>query len=831
MADMKNFPIIALVLTMAAVPVSAVGEGTGTASLKTLRERAGIREPHPSWVNALEPEAELPPDVPPITLANDFRASYVIVTPARATAEETYAAGELAHWMRLICGADFVVTNEDGLEDAGRPFVSVGRTKRFQQAGFAAKDLKRDGYRIDFKDGNIFITGGKRHGPVNGVMAMLEEDLGCRWYQPGWPVLPIRTRLTIEPASRLFVSPFDLLRRVDYRDTHDGPWRRRNRVYMGSWCGRFVHTYDIWMPARVYFEEHPEYYSLIDGKRHSFQLCPTDPAVQRIVTENILAALREDPDVEQVDVSPNDGRGYCECARCMEVYQREGKTHMGPLMELLNHVAAGLEEEFPEVRVTTLAYLDTVHPPTRLKPHPAILPWLCTDAHAWSYPDLYFEDTAISSGAMQRWHDQWGTPMIVWDYPSQFHGSLLNMNLPTIARNLRSYVSRGAEGIYFQTMHNPNPGVVQAYQRSWIFAKLGWDPSRDTAALLRDFNYGFYGAAGPEIQALDEFLWQVWEQWYEETIIPSPRPWDRAQMEKSIPTGQGSLLANRAVQDPGKVEVFWATYDDLLERAKRAAGGDQALRTRIETIGIPAMFRRLEEGPGRGAEAIAAYRGLVDEFQRIAEAGNTKIVGRVTGRPKNEDLAEMTRHWRALTEPTPALPFRPLEDGWVFQPDPNDVGLEEGWHTAARSDLAWKPIRIGNWRDQGYDELPVGWYRRRLTITDETYAQKHVWLLFCGVDETGEVFLNGELACAHTVEATGMPRTQLWDHPFVVDVKPYIRPGDNLLAVRVTWTMGQAGIWRPVGLVTHEQKPDPPALTERVLEIKRIEDAKKALEI
>ena len=45
--------------------------------------------------------------------------------------------------------------------------------------------------------------------------------------------------------------------------------------------------------------------------------------------------------------------------------------------------------------------------------------------------------------------------------------------------------------------------------RSWVIAKLMWDPSRDVNALVEDFTLGHYGAAGPMLMEYEALLAQA----------------------------------------------------------------------------------------------------------------------------------------------------------------------------------------------------------------------------------------------------------------------------------------------------------------------------------
>ena len=73
-----------------------------------------------------------------------------------------------------------------------------------------------------------------------------------------------------------------------------------------------------------------------------------------------------------------------------------------------------------------------------------------------------------------------------------------------------------------------------------------------------------------------------------------------------------------------------------------------------------------------------------------------------------------------------------------------------------------------------------GWYRKMLHF-DSLDLEKKLFLEFDGVFQEAEIFVNGELAGSHVGGYTG----------FSIDISPYVKEGENLIAVRVN------NIWRP----------------------------------
>ena len=70
---------------------------------------------------------------------------------------------------------------------------------------------------------------------------------------------------------------------IKIKDKHGG------KIIYGRWC----HTFGELIPDNKYLKDHPEYFSLVDGKRisssqHSGQICLTNPDVLKIATAKVL---------------------------------------------------------------------------------------------------------------------------------------------------------------------------------------------------------------------------------------------------------------------------------------------------------------------------------------------------------------------------------------------------------------------------------------------------------------------------------------------------------------------------------------------------------------
>ncbi|HOZ46697.1 MAG TPA: DUF4838 domain-containing protein [Candidatus Hydrogenedentes bacterium] len=593
--------------------------------------------PHSEWRNALLP-AEPGPEA--LTLAEGGTARYTILLAASPTSQEEKAAADLGLWLAEMTGVTFAVEREGAYTPSGHE-ISLGRTALLAQAKPEGVDteLGPEGYGIAVRDGALYLWGGDGRGVINAVYTLLEEDLGCRWYHRDSATIPQRPTLTFSPAPRTY-TPVLEIRDPFYWDAFHADWSLRNRTNAPSanvpdeWgghvnyaAGLFVHTYNRLVPPEKYFAEHPEYYSEIDGTRVARQLCVTNPEVIEIAKQSVLEALRSDPNAELLSVSPNDGTGYCDCERCRALDEAEGSKAASAL-EFVNAMADAVRDEFPRVKISTLAYLDTVKPPKTIRPRDNVVIRLCTDRHAWAHEFQFLTETQECQEALKTWADI-GAKIHIWDYTVNFsHYSIPMPNMPIVSQNIRFLMDHNVNGIMLQGAYQ-SPGSARGPMRCWVWAKQLWDPSLNTRELMRDFTYGFYGEAAPPMAEYDELLWSTWELCH-----------------------MTALRRTGGIRYPPTAEFltaeFIASASALFERAEDMASNEETLR-RVQLAKLPVLYLKL----WRNEEYAAEFEQVSSEFEAIARReGVTHLY---EGGGANH-VDELLGKWRSEVEARAAAP-------------------------------------------------------------------------------------------------------------------------------------------------------------------------------
>ncbi|MBC7289384.1 MAG: DUF4838 domain-containing protein, partial [Armatimonadetes bacterium] len=389
----------------------------------------------------------------PLVIAENGRSDFVIVVGADASPSEKHAANELQHFLKEISGAELPIKDDTG--PVGPHEIILGDNAHLRQVGAKIDFTKLgdEGFTIRTVPPHLVIAGGKLRGTMYGVYTFLEDYLGCKWLAADCSVIPKRERIAVESIDDTQVPVLEY-REPFYKDAFDPDWCARNKMNSNSarldetrggkvsYYG-FVHTFNALLPPEKYFDEHPEYYSEVNGRRikEYTQLCCTNPEVQRLVAEQVLRWMREHPEATVFSVSQNDWGNWCQCPRCTEVAEREG-SQIGPILELVNYVADYVRDEFPNKIIDTLAYHYSRKPPKHIRPRPNVVIRLCSIECCFSHP-LATCDSPRNAD-FRRDIEEWSkvcNRLWVWDYVVDFPHYLLPFpNLRVLKPNIQFFV-------------------------------------------------------------------------------------------------------------------------------------------------------------------------------------------------------------------------------------------------------------------------------------------------------------------------------------------------------------------------------------------------------
>jgi hypothetical protein len=495
---------------------------------------------------------------------------YRIVIPHQATDVERKAADELATYVRRMSGATLSIV--DDAAPGQQREILVGQTNRTKRLlrGFDMSSLQEDGFLLRTLGRKILIAGGTRKGTLYGVYTLLEDYLGCRMYSASAVVIPRRSSITL-PALNSTQVPFIRQREVHYLNAMDRAYSDWHKLYsladqQEDW-GMWVHTFGRLVPASEYFGPHPEYFTWLGNRRiPNGQLCLSNPGVFQVLATNLGSILATQPAAHIWSVSQNDNFNECQCDSCRALNARYGASS-GTMLAFVNRVA----REFPDKIISTLAYQYTRSAPHNITPAPNVNIMLCSIECNRSKPIA----TDPSSAAFRKDVENWANltdNILMWDYVVQFRNLVSPFpNLRVLQPNIQYFVKNNIR-MMFQQGCGANVGEFGEL-RTYLIAKLLWNPDCNIDSVMNDFLYGYYGAAGKQIRTYIDMMHDALERSGKGLDIYG-YPYD----------------AFTSYLTPSLIDE----YTRLFDQAEQAVSGDSTLLERVKVARLPLEFAILD---------------------------------------------------------------------------------------------------------------------------------------------------------------------------------------------------------------------------------------------
>ena len=436
------------------------------------------------------------------------QAGLPVILPADPSQVEMTAAHELAFYLHKITGDAYPVLNEPS---AAPSAIFIGQTKAFQKAfpDIALDKLPADTIVLKSHGGSLYLAGHPQRGTLYAVYTFLEDFCGIRWWTSTEETVPRRPAITIPEKLDIVYSPPLVCRETFYKDAfsdifsaklkNNGHFAVTSPAYgdhmsIIGWC----HTFAQFIPVEKYYNDHPDWFALVDGKRQGgkldFQLCLTNEDMTKEFIRICLEKIKANPTAGMISVSQNDAfqPKPCQCPACTRLVEENG-AQSGPLIHFVNKVAEAIEKEYPDFLVETLAYQYTMQPPKKIRPRRNVVIRLCTGLNA-----VQTIENGKDNQGFKRLLEAWSAiapKLYVWHYIANFHNYMVPYpDYLHFADDIRLFVKNHAVGLFEQGDSGCTVGDFVA-ARAWIISHLLWNPQLDEKALMNEFFTGYYGAA------------------------------------------------------------------------------------------------------------------------------------------------------------------------------------------------------------------------------------------------------------------------------------------------------------------------------------------------
>ncbi len=458
-----------------------------------------------------------------LEIIKDGRSSYRIVIASQATRATKKAAEEFRHYLEKSTGVNLPLTQSDTVGD--QPSIVIGAGPAAEEVGIYAERLPLEGFLVKTVGKNLYIAGddtpgaptsvhwaeAPRTGTWYGVCDFLESHLGIRWFSPGehGEHVPLNKVVSIPPLN-YSDHPQMSLRKCSFwwGDFHDYPqrkvyneWLRRNRYGSASvWCS--WHTWINDFKANDYFDDHPEWFALVDGVRRKerslgAQMCVTSPGALDQFSRVIVEKRQNRPGV-MFSLTPNDGDGHCECDKCQMLdngVREDGSRIMTDrYVYYCNEVAQRVKRKLPEQRFGFLAYSFYSDPPEKFQVDSSVSVMLVGNCI-----QLEYRKSSAAQEELEKHLLPWKSSRGTLYFDSYTVGNGL-LNLPSmhpgvIKMTMKNLVEANVNGATFWNFAPPMAAGLDNY----LYFQLMWRPERDFDSLYADALEKCYGVKAAPI--------------------------------------------------------------------------------------------------------------------------------------------------------------------------------------------------------------------------------------------------------------------------------------------------------------------------------------------
>lgn len=489
----------------------------------------------------------------------------------------TFAAQELQHYVERMSLARLPIRWDDE-DPVGQP-VLLGSPEDNKEVAALQNRLEipegeTDAFVIATVGEALVLSGSNPRSTLYAVYELLER-FGCRWLAPGEDDVPFRETLSILPGVDRVTTPLSF-RMFD--EEHGRTWHRHHfrasPHFFIDWLGKLrvnvmflnmsiingsrakLTTEDIEdfalrgieiatgghlvnrvLPIADYYQEHPDWYALRNGKRITpkdhVRLCHANMEAINAFTDNLIAFLRKHPFISRVAIYENDGLGdWCECEDCRAIEpdpDRIDPSYNVPVrtstyMRWVKLVEERLHRELPHVRLTFGPYYEMTLPPVAPDCMPSKRCTCMLDAysqcmrHPLDAPCQKEEARVVAD-----WQPIYPLNNFTWLYHPGDH--VKNVDAPLgyvrkLVAEMRYCCRVGVHG-YGELICEDDPTSLVELNALNLYAlgKASWNPDLDPDELIREYCARAYGSAVAPMSSFYLLLEDMMERYGEGEFV------------------------------------------------------------------------------------------------------------------------------------------------------------------------------------------------------------------------------------------------------------------------------------------------------------------------
>lgn len=595
------------------------------------------------------------PDKTAYNLVQDGVSEYKIVLSATATANELFAANELANFLNLATGAEIdIVTDEE--YPSSDAIIAIGNTKQAQAANaVSGQNLATSSFVLKTVGNSLYITADKNgdgEACLYGVYQILQDAVNFRVYaadEIGYDT--DNDTIPLYNYDKVYKPTFDQ-RELGYASiANDETYKKRMRLVWHDTDVRWTlhgHTQASHFVNPDFSDIlHPEHEGMTYGQAHpdwfdGGQLCWSAGAeMERVAAEKLIRYIENYPQGEYIMLGQMDNTDYCSCDRCKKKMAELGINPAGMQILFLNNVIKIAEqwraENRPEqdVKYVTFAYNGTLQPPVKkdgngnlvaindqVKPHEKLYIYF-TPIETDFAVDLSNQRNLSVMEALNGWNALASGRIMVYIYDINFHNYFINFNnFGTVEGMYRDYLDNG---VYYMYSQGPIDTCVPCFQEMRVFveSQLMWDIGQGYDNLVNEFMQAYYRDAAPAVRKFYELIRNRYARYY-------------AVDDTSLGGGIYDSIGDSDIWTENLVNALGDALDDALSAVEKykttdnelyAKLHDRIMKEYLSVIFLKLSYYQASYTSAQIAEMKANFKYYTTYFQITNYAENDSLEG------------------------------------------------------------------------------------------------------------------------------------------------------------------------------------------------------------
>ncbi len=484
-----------------------------------------------------------------LDLARNGKSLAVLVLAPDVDSGIQDAATDLQNYFEKITGAPLELSLTLGGSTPAQGKILIMVTTVDQAGKLLTPEMKKklsgaryDACSLSGSGKRILIVGNSVLGARNGIYVFLQKYLGCRWFYPGemGEYYPKNPTISLKPFDyfhnpsykrrelgcfSVFKGTWDYkeIENWTYRNCLHGALSMKNYRFGSEGKGGHMSFQDA-VPESL-FDEHPEYFPLIDGKRVKclkdnpemhVQRCVSNPKVREMMIKSICDFYDSTEDGSYCMGAWDIENAWCQCDACRKMADDHGDYSISKIFHVFySDVAREVRKKYPNAKLNFFIYSQYRDPP---KPEWKIeypenieaiyCPHGKCEMHRFNDPNCFRNKKYMD------WYVAWKKAFPKMEFSIFDYLVCVNNHYAPLeyiaGENVKQWVKDGFSG-YIDHQNNENQIWTHNWQLTYMNARLLWDASLSVEEIMDEAYDLYYGPAAKAMKKYHAYRRQLWE--------------------------------------------------------------------------------------------------------------------------------------------------------------------------------------------------------------------------------------------------------------------------------------------------------------------------------